>query len=498
MTNLFADHFAIQRELGRGSFGVVHLALDTRLGNRPVALKVLHPALNADPQTLALFENEAGLLAGLDHDHIVTVYDAGVWQNQRYIVMRYVDGPTLAEVVRDEGAQEPERVAAWLRQAADALAYAHGQKMIHRDLKAANLLWDRGRDRLYLSDFGLAKAVELSGGSSSGGSKDAMTGTAAYRAPEVRNTGHTVASDLYSLGVIGYELLAGRRPFTDTDPLDLLLAHATDPVPPLPEGTPMWLGEVVMRLLEKDAGARYATGADVVAALSERRAPAKATSAARAPTPSVASTKPVWEQIGVKLVRIPAGDFLYGDAKERVYLDEFWIAETPVTNRQYKAFVDATGHRAPDHWQNGAVPEGKEEHPVVRVSWYDAQDFCQWAGCQLPDERQWEKAARGTDGREYPWGDEEPTPQHCNFGENVGNTTPVRRYPAYANGLYDMAGNVWEWCQDLYDDAHDWRVVRGGSFGNSRRLVRGACRVNWSPNYRLRNLGFRVVCPPGP
>ena len=119
MTNLFADHFAIQRELGRGSFGVVHLALDTRLGNRPVALKVLHPALNADPQTLALFENEAGLLAGLDHDHIVTVYDAGVWQNQRYIVMRYVDGPTLAEVVRDEGAQEPERVAAWLRQAAD-------------------------------------------------------------------------------------------------------------------------------------------------------------------------------------------------------------------------------------------------------------------------------------------------------------------------------------------------------------------------------------------
>ncbi|MEZ4719780.1 MAG: serine/threonine-protein kinase [Caldilineaceae bacterium] len=190
MTNLFADHFAIQRELGRGSFGVVHLALDTRLGNRAVALKVLHPALNADPQTLALFETEAGLLAGLDHDHIVTVYDTGVWQNQRYIVMRYVDGPSLAEVVRDAGAQEPERVAANGCARRPTLAYAHGQQMIHRDLKAANLLWDRGRDRLYLSDFGLAKAVEMSGGSSSGGSKDAMTGIVAYRAPEVRNTAH--------------------------------------------------------------------------------------------------------------------------------------------------------------------------------------------------------------------------------------------------------------------------------------------------------------------
>jgi formylglycine-generating enzyme required for sulfatase activity len=204
-------------------------------------------------------------------------------------------------------------------------------------------------------------------------------------------------------------------------------------------------------------------------------------------------TAPTWQQIGIELVQIPTGEFLYGDDKRRVYLPEYWIAKTPVTNRQYKAFVDATRHRTPPHWKSGKIPVGKEDHPIVYVSWHDAAAFCQWAGVALPSEQQWEKAARGTDGRKYPWGAAEPDKHRCNFNRDVGDTTPVGKYPAGANGLFDMAGNVWEWCADWYEQGG--RVMRGGSWLVSARWVRCAYR-DWSnPGSRYDSVGFRVVSP---
>ena len=107
----------------------------------------------------------------------------------------------------------------------------------------------------------------------------------------------------------------------------------------------------------------------------------------------------LWQQIGIVLIHIPAGKFLYGGEKQSIHLDAFWIAKTPVTNLQYQAFVDAAGFRKPDHWKDGKIPAGKKDHPVVNVSWYDAVAFCEWAGLRLPTEAEWEKAARGTDGR---------------------------------------------------------------------------------------------------
>ena len=206
MPDLFADRYDIQQELGRGAFGVVFLARDTRLRGRKVALKILHPALNADPAVVRLFDNEAGALASLEHDHIVTVYDAGVWEDRRYIAMAYVQGPTLAQVVQEQGPQSPGRVANWLAQAASALAYAHDQGMLHRDVKSANILLDEKRDRIIVTDFGLAKAAERSGGSAYSSDARALTGTAAYRAPEVAKQGHSRASDIYSLGVTLFQI----------------------------------------------------------------------------------------------------------------------------------------------------------------------------------------------------------------------------------------------------------------------------------------------------
>lgn len=225
-------------------------------------------------------------------------------------------------------------------------------------------------------------------------------------------------------------------------------------------------------------------------------------------------------------VEIPAGPFLMGSDKkqdDQAYDDElpqqtvtlpaYRMARTPVTNAQYQVFVQATGHRAPQHWKEGRIPEGKEKHPVVYVTWQDAVAFCTWASevtgatIRLPSEAEWEKAARGTDGRLYPWGNDKPAQDHCNFGMIVGDTTPVGSYPKGASpyGVLDAAGNVWEWTSSLYkgypydpadgrEDSYSEgrRTVRGGSFYDER-LVRCACRHYYIAPYGY--VGLRVSSP---
>ena len=209
-----------------------------------------------------------------------------------------------------------------------------------------------------------------------------------------------------------------------------------------------------------------------------------------------ARQQPSWQRIGIELVKIPAGEFLYGENKQKVSLLAFAIAKTPVTNAQYKAFADATGYQAPSHWAGGQIPKGKENHPVVNVDWNDAGNFCSWAGVRLPSEQEWEKAARGTDGRDYPWGIWQPG--RCNCSEaKIGDTSPVDRYTSGASpyGLLDMAGNVWEWCADWSDASQQARVIRGGSFNFHALDVRCAVRSKPAPTYRDGCIGFRVASP---
>jgi formylglycine-generating enzyme required for sulfatase activity len=237
----------------------------------------------------------------------------------------------------------------------------------------------------------------------------------------------------------------------------------------------------------------------------------------------------IWEKDGKEMVRIPAGNFLMGSNEGRenerpahtVYVGAFYIDRYPVTNEEYKRFVDATGHPIPCYevewaephdynWdpERRIPPKGKEKHPVVLVSWEDAQAYASWAGKRLPTEAEWERAARGTDGRRWPWGDEF-IQGRCNTKEdNANGTTPVGQYSPEGDspeGVGDMVGNVWEWTTSLFRsypyDANDgresqeadgWRVLRGGSWHND--LDRARCTARLDGDFLFfNNAGFRCV-----
>jgi formylglycine-generating enzyme required for sulfatase activity len=148
---------------------------------------------------------------------------------------------------------------------------------------------------------------------------------------------------------------------------------------------------------------------------------------------------------GRPMVKVPAGEFLYGEDQEKTETKEFFIDQHHVTNEEYKKFVEETGHKDPQHWRRGTYPEGKADHPVVEVNWHSAAAYAEWAGKRLPTNEEWEKAARGTDGRTWPWGDDWDI-DNCNVFS--GDTTPIGQYSPAGDspyGCWDMAGNAWEW-----------------------------------------------------
>ena len=548
--DLILDKYRIVKTLGEGAFGEVYLVTHLRL-NVPRVVKLLRrdaPGIGsgdyAEIQARFLLEGQLGarLNKTKPNPRLLQIYDSYIDEKLSLLEMEYAAGGSLAQRIQNNrdhdqlmSVEEALRVAA---EVAEGLAALHALDIVHRDVKPANILFDEeGHARL--ADLGLAQVP--GGGSlrSQLSTPRPHPGTPGYMSPEQMNSGNYLASasDTYSLGATLFEALTGRvysgkRPGTRASSLRADLPAQVD--------------ELLARLLAENYRERPWDGAEAAGLLrdvlqtftgehQEKEVEAEqqhqAGELARKLTEEKKRPELMIELapgVTMEFMRVPAGEFLMGSdpnkdkqaqsweqPQHKVTLNENLIGKYPVTNRQYQAFVQATGRRAPQHWSNNKIPAGKEEHPLVYVNWQDAADFCEWAAkvsgarVRLPSEAEWEKAARGTDGRSYPWGDAAPDAQRCNFNEHVKDTTPVGKYSPAGDSPYgcaDMAGNVWEWVADWYGSYTSTpvsnpsgpktgtsRMLRGGSWNKNNGNMRSSYRNLNDPSYTNYDIGFRCA-----
>ncbi len=625
MSGLIGQNFGryqILERLGEGGMATVYKAYDTRL-EREVAIKVIRrEAFPPDEMEMLLkrFERESKSLGRLSHPNIVGVIDYGDYEGLPYLVMVYLSGGTLKDRL---GSPMPWREAIQLiLPIAHALEYVHDHHIINRDVKPSNILMtDKGQPML--TDFGLVKLFgEQEKDATSLTSSGTGLGTPDYMAPEQWTGEPTAQSDLYSLGVVLYEMITAHRPYTADTPAGVLLKQATESLP-LPKqyipDLPKDVESVLLRVLAKDPADRYANmhvfieelqnllaGREVVASTFKtsrlreqmtgkvRRnqdaalqpAPQKKIFSAliiaaigvfvlllalgggywllttpgilspvmtptqqlalpspteipptQTPQPTITPTEeaslptetPVPDEIrdakNVPMRLVPAGEFTMGSddtgdvgsrPAQEVYVDAFYMDEFEVTNEMYDACVYAVECRKPQ--QGGSATRNTyfanpvyAKFPALYVDWKMANAYCEWRGARLPTEAEWEKAARGTDARLYPWGNDEPDCSLANHVGCVADTTPVDQHEKGQSpyGVYGMSGNVWEWTSTLFKaypykaddgredpDALGERIARGGSwhvFGGNSGNVRADTRLRLDPGYFGGYVGFRCV-----
>ncbi len=515
--------YTVESVIGEGGMGVVYRAWDGAM-ERAVALKCLHANLAGDPEIRRRFAREARLLRDYQHKGVIQVYDFVELDYLLAIVMELVDGPSLVQYLRKWRGRMPlAEVRELFGGVLEAVAAGHRQGIIHRDLKPDNILLagEGEARRPKVVDFGIAKILEGTTFTMSG----AFLGTCSYMSPEQvqQPAAADPRSDIYSLGVTLYQLCTGRLPF-EGNHFAVMMAHVNQ-APQLPSelrsDLPPPLEQLILTALSKDPAQRPASceefQARLEAALSDVPLSPRG--------PRAAALPPLVKGPGADMALVPAGTFQMGRLRRSVYLDAFYLDVTPVTNQEFLQFVEVTSYRPEDagaerflhHLPGRKIPRGKEHHPVVFVSWTDASAYAAWAGKRLPTEAEWEKAARGTDGRKYPWGRTEPGPRNAHYGQARGGTVPVGSLPDGASpyGILDLAGNVWEWCGE-YDDPefyadgpaqnpHNDRphaaadgkkprlVMRGGSHVYDAHALRTYSRTSFEAHYRFGDGGFRCA-----
>ncbi|MCU0726797.1 MAG: bifunctional serine/threonine-protein kinase/formylglycine-generating enzyme family protein [Planctomycetes bacterium] len=546
--------YKLIERLGSGGQANVYRAIQVSM-NRQVAVKVIPPARDADPTEIARFMREARVLAKLRHDNIVQAIDFGEVEGYRYLVMEFIEGRTVLEIIEAEGALGNVRTLDIILQVCNALEHAMEIGVIHRDIKPANIVITN-TGRAVLVDFGLARPEDTDLALTMTGT---TVGTPHYMSPEQIRGVETldIRADLYALGSTMYHMVTGRVPFPSESKAEIMAAHLKEPVrlpKDLPAGVPEDVYQIIQRAMEKDRTKRYQTprrmAKDVETSLRHLRGESKqdgddsqtrlktiveerdklveytrklerrmraleAKLDGREPEPETpmaleSASLPTVEEIpeapdAPEMMQVPAGYFVAGEdegkdldsPRREVHVDAFWIDRCPVTNREYARFVRTTGHPAPDHWRGPIPPKHLLDHPVVWVSYQDAEEYAAWRGKRLPTPLEWQKAARGTDGRRFPWGEEEDLSRLNCKESNIGQTTAAGSYPRGASpcGCLDMGGNVSEWVQGKYGPSGGpWiRAVCGGSFRDPILRSRCASRRGYQDGGKAPYVGFRCA-----
>jgi serine/threonine-protein kinase len=471
------------REYKGGGMTDVYRAWDTRL-QREVALKILRP--DASKETRDRFVREAQLACRCRHDNIVTTYEAGEGEGRPFLVMEWLEAKSAAVWLAEGGFGDFQRVLSIADQLAGALEYVHSLGIIHRDVKPANVcVDDAGRVRLI--DFGIARTCDWSCTT-----PDIAPGTLPYMAPEqVLGKQIDKRVDIYAFGTVLYELVTGKRlvQWETSAEFFTAIAYAPADLSVLHEGAfPSGLAGVVQRCIEKDPAARFQNFKEVRTALAglggsrlgtarpeskshdaqkSRRLPMLAGVAGAAivaaglvlwwmgqrrivpppPPQKVEHPIPVLPAVPPGMVLIESGDALLGADRHRMSVPAFYIDRTEVSAADYLRFCREQGRGA---------PEGMEQQdarlPAANVTFEDAQAYARWVGKRLPKPEEWEKAARGPEGRALPWGDTADRARANLAAEGQeGRPEPVdsRADGASPYGVLNLVGNVWEWV-----DAH--------------------------------------------
>lgn len=628
LTGKEIHHYRILEQLGEGGMATVYKAYDTH-NECEVAIKIIRrDAFPAEQHSRIFkrFEREARALEELSHPNIVKVIEYGEHEGSPFLVMEYASGGTLKQKL---GKSIPWAEAFLIIIPIDrALDYAHKNKIIHRDVKPSNILvTDSGQ--LKLTDFGIAKVLESDEGVTLATTTGVGIGTPEYMAPE-QGMGHEVdaRADIYSLGIVLYELITGQKPFRADTPMAVVIKHVNDPLSKPSQfvsNLPKELDQILFKALAKKPEDRYQSMQEFANALERMQQSAKKKSnkqpdRERKDSVTVKSaaghltytciipilglaavaiiiifalwpflqTKPVLNDIdalftvpstettesftkepntptqtatemptgtptplpieytdsaGIPMILIPEGKFIMGltmkqaaeacslrgtecnpkwftglDEVHTVFLDAFYIDKYEVTNASYHSCVDAGVCQRPKEIDSSTREFyfGRDpffdDYPVIFVDWQMANAFCKWRGVRLPTEAEWEKAARGTDGRIYPSGNV-MNPTYANILLSVGDTTPVGNYESGKSpyGIYDLEGNVSEWVADWYSDEYylnspifnpqgaetgENRVVKGNSWYFERDKAYGGSvggHGGLNPNSVSSTLGFRCA-----